>query len=292
MTTGRADGVENAELGFGWASGLGFQFDRVKLTGAQHHHIGQAGDRAQTLVDCRLFGPAKSAGERVPEECSRHGAAFQMVKDSFLNLLFRHGTPPARRFASSAAPSGVDGRPCGSRSRARCSTCSGQPCCSAETRGHGRIACVGVALRCRAYGSAERLRRRCHQKTGRWWRCSSGREPQARRFRRGGDSAGGRARSWRHPQQEIGDVERIVRLLVGFGRRDDFVAPSVPPWPRLAGEQLDLRQLGIHALDQRISLVGLAAVLAARCCDYRRRARSFREGGGMLPRAAMSKVSC
>jgi hypothetical protein len=83
VTTSRADGVNHTQLGFGRTAGLGFEFDRVKLAGVQHHHIGQAGDRAQALVDRGFLRPPKATGERVPEQRTRHGAGAQMRKDGF-----------------------------------------------------------------------------------------------------------------------------------------------------------------------------------------------------------------
>jgi len=59
--------------------------------------------------------------------------------------------------------------------------------------------------------------------------------------------------------------ERQAGNLCG---RPHLVSPRRPSRPRLTGEQLDPGKLGIHTLDERIGFIRLAAVFAARCCDY------------------------
>src|SRR5262249_37921088 len=55
------------------------------------------------------------------------------------------------------------------------------------------------------------------------------------------------------------------------------VAPTVPSRPCASGEQLDLRQVGVHALDDFVGAVGLAAMLAgARGLEHRRWAQMLR----------------
>src|SRR5262245_53396608 len=51
------------------------------------HDVGKTGNRAEALEDRRLFGPAKSVGEWMPEECSRHCARAQMLENAALNCL-------------------------------------------------------------------------------------------------------------------------------------------------------------------------------------------------------------
>src|SRR5262245_38018681 len=70
-----------------------------------------------------------------------------------------------------------------------------------------------------------------------------------------------------------------------YAARPHLIPPRLPSRPRLTGEQFDLRQGGIHALDDLVSFIGLAAVLTTRGVDDRRRARSFRWAAHVAARA-------
>jgi hypothetical protein len=58
----------------------------------------------------------------------------------------------------------------------------------------------------------------------------------------------------------------IPRQIVDGGgsrRRLYFVAPDGPSGPRLPREEFDLRQSGIHRLNEFVGFVGFAAVFSA-----------------------------
>jgi len=63
-------------------------------------------------------------------------------------------------------------------------------------------------------------------------------------------------------------------LLIVAGRQLCFVSPARPAITRLVGKQLNLRQLGIHLLNERVGFIGLATMFAARRLNYRGRAFS------------------
>jgi hypothetical protein len=65
---------------------------------------------------------------------------------------------------------------------------------------------------------------------------------------------------------DLGRASQKVRNAVVW-RCLCFVSPARPALARVTGEQLYLRQLGVHLLNQPIGFIGFAAVLATGCCD-------------------------
>jgi hypothetical protein len=57
--------------------------------------------------------------------------------------------------------------------------------------------------------------------------------------------------------------QKTRNAIIWRWRCADLISPRLSSRPRLAEKQFNLWKLGIHALDQRIGFIRLAAVLAA-----------------------------